>query len=268
MEWFSSEGSCSGSNPVSDTVEVDPALLAAEKENMQPKRGKFAERGKYAAQKRQKCSPKAAKENMPPKGEYAARKENIQPKGEYAEFRRKRRKELTEKEKEAERRRVEEQAEKRRCEEEAVRRREEQIAAEKAAAAAAAAAEARAREEQRLEAERIAKEKARQEEQLEWQRYEEQRWASLKVAAWCKENGFADMNSKKKSFMSGFKFPLHEAVAKHLSGVAKNNEEIVGLMIQVGADKTVKNSKGQTPLDLAKKMNKTGSMDSIIAMLS
>jgi membrane protein involved in colicin uptake len=234
MEWFSCKGACSGSNPVSDTVKVDPALLAAEKENMQPMQ---------AQQQRQNEDEEKRR----------AQEEFLQQ----------------EKEREAERRRVEEQAEKRRREEEAVRRREGQIAAEKAAAAAAgAAAEARAREEQRLEAEMIAKEKARQEAQLEAQRHEEERLACLKVAAWCKENGFADMNSKKKSFMSGFKFPLHEAVAKHLSGVAKNNEEIVGLMIQVGADKTVKNSKGQTPLDLAKKMNKTGSMDSIIAMLS
>ena len=68
------------------------------------------------------------------------------------------------------------------------------------------------------------------------------------------------MSSKKKSFMSGTKFPLHEAVSK-------NNEQMVGLMVQLGADRALKNSKGQTAEDLARKMNKNGSMDSILAKL-
>jgi len=180
---------------------------------------------------------------------------------------------LRRQQKEEERRQVEEQARKRREEEEvaAEHARRQQAAAERAAgeraaaeaAAAAAAERARAKEEQaRMEAERAAEEKSRQErEAAEAQKREEERLAQEKVNSWCKANGFGDMNSRKKSFMGGSKFPLHEAVAK-------NNEEMVGLMVQLGADKALKNSKGQTAEDLARKMNKGGSMDGVLAKLS
>lgn len=245
-EWFSCKGPCAGSDPVSDTVKVDFSKLASEKENVQP------------MQVQNKTDEMQKREEKRRAQEELARQQQ----------------------KEAEQRRqAEEQARRRREEEEAERLRKEKVvreAAERAAAEAAAAAAAEAaalakaaeeKERLRLEAERAAEEKARQEQEeaeraahLEAQRLEEERLAHEKVSSWCKANGFGDMNSKKKSFLGGSKFPLHEAVAK-------GNEEMVGLMVQLGADKGLKNSKGQTPEDLARKMNKAGSMDSILAKL-
>jgi len=237
-QWFSCKGACIGSDPVADTVKVDVAsLLASGKENVQPEQ----DQGKAEQVWKEEAEKQRAQQ----------------------EFRRQQQKEAED------RRRAEEQARRRREEEEAERHRLEHAAAERAAAERAiaeAAAVARANEEQlRLEAQRAAEEKARRDREasqlLEAQRCEEERLAREKVNSWCKANGFGDMNSQKKSFMSGSRFPLHEAVAK-------NNEEMVGLMLKLGADADLKNSKGQTAQDLARKMNKAGSMDSILAKLS
>jgi membrane protein involved in colicin uptake len=196
-------------------------------------------------------------------------------------------KQLAQRKEAEERRQADERQRRAREEEEAKRRQKEQKAAEQAAAeraaaeraaaehaaaerAAAEAAAKAAKEEQeeqaRVEAERAAAaaERARQERETavraEAKRQQEERLARDKVSAWCKLNGYSDMNAKKKSLMSGSKYPLHDAVAK-------NNAEMVGLLVQVGADKTLKNSKGQTPEDVATKMNKSGAMDGIIAVL-
>merc|ERR1712100_127864 len=87
--------------------------------------------------------------------------------------------------------------------------------------------------------------------------------AEKKVNAWCRANGFTDMNTKKTSMMpfSSAKIPLHEAIRQ-------KNEDIVGLLIQLGVDKEVKNSKGKTAQQAAKALNKSGSMDNIVAKLS
>merc|ERR1711957_66287 len=82
--------------------------------------------------------------------------------------------------------------------------------------------------------------------------------AAEQVAAWCKKNGFKDMNTQKKGFMSGSKLPLHVAVTN-------KDAEMVGLMIQLGVDRTAKNSKGETATDLATKLNKDESMHAILA---
>merc|ERR1712070_245999 len=119
------------------------------------------------------------------------------------------------------------------------------------------------------EAENAAAIKAQQEREAaeraaEAQRREEELLAAQdKVNAWCKANGFADMNTKKKSMipMSAAKIPLHEAVKQ-------KNEEIVGMLVQLGVDKAMKNSKGKTAEDMARTMNKAGSMDSILAKLA
>jgi len=235
-EWFSCKGACSGSNPVSDTVKVDFSKLASEKENVQP----LQIQNKAEGAQKERDDKRRAQEEL------------VRHQQKIAE----------------QRRQEEEQARRRREAEEAERRREQQAAAERAAAERAAA-EAAAREAAEREA---AEEKARQEREAaesaalwEAQKHEEERLAREKVNSWCKTNGFVDMNSKKKSsvvpdWVFGAKFPLHEAVAK-------NNEEIVGLMVLLGADKGLKNSKGQTALDLAQKMNKGGSMDGILDKL-
>lgn len=243
-EWFSCKGACSGSNPVSDTVKVDFSKLASEKENVQPLQIQNKAEG---AQKEQDEKRRAQEELVRHQQKIAEQ-----------------------------RRQEEEQARRRREAEEVERRREQQAAAERAAAeraaAEAAAREAAEREAAEAAERAAAEEKARQEREAaesaalwEAQKHEEERLAREKVNSWCKTNGFVDMNSKKKSsvvpdWVFGAKFPLHEAVAK-------NNEEIVGLMVLLGADKGLKNSKGQTALDLAQKMNKGGSMDGILDKL-
>lgn len=233
-DWFSCKGACEGSDPTSDTVKVDVNLLANEKENVQPLQ--------------------------------------VANKAREAEDKKRQQEELLRLQREQDQRRqAEEQAKRKRAEEEAARRREEKAAAEReAAAAAAAAAEAKAREEEavRIEVQRAAEAKAQHEREAaeraaEAQRCEEQRLAAQeKVNAWCKANGFSDMHTKKKSMMplSAAKIPLHEAVKQ-------KNQEIVGFLIQLGVDKEAKNSKGKTADEIARTMNKGGSMENILSLL-
>jgi len=232
-QWFSCKGACTGSDKVSDTVKVDVSKLASDKENVQP------------VQIQNKTDEaRKAREN-----EKKAQEELIRQQQKEA----------------AQRLQAEEEAKRRRQEEDAERQRAEQAAAEAAAereafAAAAAEAAERAEEQLRLEAAQEQERREREAAIVEAQKQERER-AAEKVNIWCKANGFSDMNSKKKSFMSGSKFPLHEAVAK-------NNELMVHLMVYLGADRSLKNSKGQTAEDLATKMNKNGSMDDILSQLS
>lgn len=235
-EWFSCNGACSGSDPTSDTVKVDAALLAAVgkgKENMQPKQApeKAHEAQKaWEEQKKKERELKAAEE----------------------------------------RRRLEDEANRRRQEEEARLRLEEEAAASEREAAERVrrereAAEAAARVK---EAERQAEEKARMlseaAERVRAEREaadkEEKRQANEKVSTWCKKNGFVNMSTQKKTMFSGSKFPLHKAVSS-------KDAEMVRMMVLLDVDRSVKNSKGQTPADLAASLNKDRSMDAIIACL-
>lgn len=231
-EWFSCNGACSGSDPTSDTVKVDAALLAAQgkdKENVQPKQ-------------------------TPEKAHEAQRAWEEQ---------RKREQELKATE---ERRQLEEEAKRRREEEEARLRQEEVAAAEcKAAermrmeeAVAARLKEAERQAEEEARASREAAEKARAEREAAEKAEKQQ--AGEKVAAWCKKNGFVNLATQKKSFMYGTKFPLHKAVSS-------KDVEMVRLMVLLGVDTTAKNSKGQTAADLAASLNKDRSMDAILACL-
>lgn len=87
--------------------------------------------------------------------------------------------------------------------------------------------------------------------------------ARERVNSWCKRNSFGGgMSSKKQTFMplGVSKYPLHEAVAK-------NDKEMVELMVKLKVDRGAKNSKGQTPEDVARQNNTNGSMDNILAIL-
>jgi len=223
---------CGGSDPTSDTVKVDPALLsAAGKENAQPK-------------------------NVVPEKAHEAQKA--------LEEQQKREKELRAAEK---RHKLEEGAKKMREEEEekANRRREQEEQERQAAEVervgrdAVAAAKAKEEEQARLEKARVALEKVRADHEAAEKATKEEadQKAAEQVAAWCKKNGFKDMNTEKKGFMSGSKHPLHVAVIS-------KDAEVVRLMVQLGVDKTAKNSKGQTATDLGTKLNKDGSMDAIL----
>jgi len=222
---FSCGGACGGSDPTSDTVTVNPALLAAAaKENAQPKNA-GPEKELKATEERRKSEEKAKK--------------------------------MREEEEEANRRR--EQANRRREEEEQKRQAAE---LQRVEGEATAAAKAREEEQVRLEKARVAQEKVRADQEAAEKAAKEEadRKAAEQVAAWCKKNGFKDMNTEKKGFMSGSKLPLHVAVTSKDAGM-------VGLMVQLGIDTTAKNSKGQTATDLASKLNKDGSMGAILELM-
>merc|ERR1712194_859942 len=72
--------------------------------------------------------------------------------------------------------------------------------------------------------------------------------AEHKVNVWCKSNGYQDMNTHKKTYRGATKFPLHIAV-KH------NNQEVIALMLTAGVRKDVRDSKEQSPSQLAAKLN-------------
>lgn len=260
MDWCACKETCGGSDPASDTVKVDAAALdaLAQKENVPPadaprsskgvaqdkssqKRDQdvFREKDEHGSAEFQQAEEAKRKHEQENRSEETASTEDTAS----AEFQR----EETEKE----RLRLEEQLAK-----------EQDPASAEAAAAAAAAKEAAerslAQQEERLRRERLQQQRQKQEAALE---EEERLAAQAKVNAWCKLNGFADLNAKKKSFMSGTRFPLHEAVSKR-------NAELVMLMVKAGADRSLKNSKGQTPKELAQRMNKDGSMATILVNLS
>jgi len=236
--WFSCKP-CVGSDPTSDTVKVDPKLLLVDngdKENAQPlqlqKQGEEEERMRQMkeqrmAEERRKQAEEAAKRRKQEEAAAAAARQNQE--------------------------RLKAAEEKARQEAEEKRREEEAAVAAKAAVAQAAAAA----EEQRVrqEAQRAAEEQARCEREAA-----ELVAAQGKVDEWCKNHGFQDLKTQKKTYMGARKFPLHTAV-KH------KQEEMVGLLLKCGADKFAKDSRKQTASELAANMNKNGSHDQILTLL-
>merc|ERR1739848_24885 len=84
---------------------------------------------------------------------------------------------------------------------------------------------------------------------------EELKLAQQEVQSWCKTRGFQDVNAERKTF-KGKKYPLHSAV-KH------QDVKIVKQLIKCGARKDLKDSKGQTPAQLAEKLCNGGSKDGL-----
>lgn len=141
---------------------------------------------------------------------------------------------------------------------------EEARVAELAAAADAAeeAAAASAAEEQRL---RQAAEKQREQDR---EAAEAKHAAAAALAAaqngvskWCNQNGFKSATQPKKGLRGGTKFPLHTAVKY-------SNQDIVEMLLKCGADRSVLDSRKQTPGELAAKMNRNGSHDRILAIFA
>jgi hypothetical protein len=84
--------------------------------------------------------------------------------------------------------------------------------------------------------------------------------ARERVNGWCKKNSFSDLNSQKKTVRGATKFPLHTAVKQ-------NDGEIVELLLKCGADHNAKDSRQQTPAELAATLNRSGSHDKIASLL-
>jgi len=217
-------------------VKVDPKLFLGDngdKENAQPlqlhKQGEEEAQQKFADARR-KQAEEAAKRRKEEEAAAAARQQQ-----------------------EHLRREAQKAAElKARQESEEKRREEDAAVAKMAAAAAAAAAEV---QRLRQEVQRAAEEQAQREREAA-----ELVSAQGKVNEWCKSHGFHDLKTQKKTYMGARKFPLHTAV-KH------KQEEMVGLLLKCGADKLAKDSRKQTPSELAANMNKNGSHDQILALL-
>jgi flagellar biosynthesis GTPase FlhF len=137
-------------------------------------------------------------------------------------------------------------AEARRQEAEAAARR----AAEKQAAAARAAqeeAEAEAQRQAAIQAALEAEEADRQ--QAEAADLAAKAEADRKVHEFLKTHGFKDDVNAKKSTLFKSKYPLHVAVKEQ-------DPEMVKLLVLAGADKSLKNSSGNTPMQKAQQYTK------------
>jgi len=73
--------------------------------------------------------------------------------------------------------------------------------------------------------------------------------------------GLTDVNEKKKGNFGKYSYPLHTAVKQC-------NTEIVRILLENKADKTLTSSSGQTALDKAKKYNENDSHSEVIHLLS
>jgi len=238
--WLSCKGSCIGSDPVQDTVKIDPNLLMmgehGDKENTRPM---SLDTGKNAdlEREREAMEQKLVEERRKQADEVAKR------------FKEKLEQEAAAKAVEEERRRQEQKAAAEKAKQEIeeqkrVRRAaEEEAAAAEAREAAAVAAKEKLRQDQ--EAQQAAEERARQAAAAE---AAETAAAQAEVSAWCKANGFSDMNTQKKTLRGATKFPLHTAVKQQ-------DSEMVRMLLKCGANKDATNSKKQTSLDLAVKMS-------------
>jgi len=85
----------------------------------------------------------------------------------------------------------------------------------------------------------------------------EEQWE--KVDRFLKFKGYAGVNAKRRAGLKS-KYPLHSAVKE-------NNPELVALLLNSGADRSLKNSNGCTPLQLAQKSNRGGTHARVIACL-
>jgi len=141
-------------------------------------------------------------------------------------------------------------AQEKRANEIRARQEAEKQAQQKAQAAAEVAIAAA--EQLRIEQAQEAAEEEDKRQQQEAKRLAELAAATESVIAWCKKNGYSDMNTPKKTMRGATKFPLHTAV-KH------QNVEMVGLLLKCGVDQQVQDSRKQSPLQLAAANNKKGS---------
>jgi hypothetical protein len=219
-------------------VKVDLALMTSgqDKENMQPSQ---AVSKSEAQQKREAEQAKLAQEEQS-RAEKEAEKRRVEERRKQVE----------------ETARLRQEAEERRVRKETVA----ELARKEAAAAAA--------EEERLmqEALRVAEEHERNEaaaaaaEEERLRVEEAKRVALTKVNSWCKDNGYQNFSTPKKTFKGNTKYALHTAV-KHES------LEMVKMLLLCGAKKDVKDSKGQTPLQLSENMKKRNLRDQIMEAL-
>mmetsp|Transcript_136502 Transcript_136502/g.323288 ORF Transcript_136502/g.323288 Transcript_136502/m.323288 type:complete len:201 (-) Transcript_136502:33-635(-) len=91
---------------------------------------------------------------------------------------------------------------------------------------------------------------------------QEERQRRTEVINWLKNQGFPDIAAPKKTrscMSTSHQYPLHKAVTD-------GNGRMVKLLLEMHADPKLKNSKGKTPLEVAKKTKTTASKE-IISLL-
>jgi membrane protein involved in colicin uptake len=233
--WLSCKG-CVGSDPTRDTVKINASQIA-NKENVTP----LGAAGKNQSSSHTQECGKALEQGT---------QRWVELQEEAAKVRRWQQ-EAREAAEAAEARAAEEEELRRKIEEEQRRRKlEEEVAARKAVEVTRLREEARraSEEAERLLREAEAAEAAQKEE-------EEMRRAEQQVQVWCKAHGFQDVNVERKTF-KGKKYALHTAV-KH------QESEMVKMLIKCGARRDLKDSRGQTPRQVAEKISKSGGKDGV-----
>jgi len=81
------------------------------------------------------------------------------------------------------------------------------------------------------------------------------------VLAWCKDHGYHDVNAPKKTLRGVKKFPLHTAVKR-------GDKNMVQMLLQCGANKNVRDSRGRTPKDCAEDATSHGVKEWMLKRLS
>jgi len=117
-------------------------------------------------------------------------------------------------------------------------------------------------EAQREERERQSAERKREEEEQERQRQDLEHKAAQreKVRIFLLEHGYLGVNAKRTKMLKS-KYALHSAVKLADAGM-------VQLLRAFGADNSLTNSAGETPAQLARKLNKGGTHDGVLAALA
>mmetsp|Transcript_68909 Transcript_68909/g.109331 ORF Transcript_68909/g.109331 Transcript_68909/m.109331 type:complete len:250 (-) Transcript_68909:135-884(-) len=231
--WLSCKG-CVGSDPTRDTVKINASELS-NKENVAPLGASSKNRLSPHEQESGKAPEQGAQRWVELQEEAAKVKQRQQEAREAAEAAEKAR---AAKEEERRRKLEEEARHQKLKEEETARKFAEELRLREEAQQAAEEAERLRREAEAAEA----AQKAAEEEQM--------RRAEQQVHEWCQAHGFQDVNVERKTF-KGRKYPLHTAV-KH------QEPEMVRLLVKCGARKDLKDSRGQTPVQLAQKISKSG----------
>jgi len=223
---------CGGSNPTTDTVKVNPTLLAesCDKAPLTHDQEREAE---------ERCRREAEEQRLREEEEERRRRE--------VEDQRRREEEEQEQQRRAA---AEERA---RIERETAQAQELQRIKEEAELAERRTQELRAAEEAAIKAE----EDARIAEEARIVREKQ----DAKVEAYLKAKGFKKgINEPKKSCLST-NYALHVAVTE-------KNAEVVEALVVCGADTSVVNNKKLTPLQLAQKLDKKGSHMQVMTALS
>lgn len=97
-------------------------------------------------------------------------------------------------------------------------------------------------------------------ELLKTQKKAERAEAKIQIEPFLRRHGFTSVKSK-KTWLWRVYYPLHVAVEK-------NDLEALKTLIKAGADLTKKNNRGQTPLQLATRLNKRGDRAEMLQALA